>query len=158
MVKVVKKRHPPRKQPKQVDWILAERLATIGCSFSEIAYVLQTDEQTIRGFDRKSGRPSLRMYRHNELKRCVELGRLKGKLSLRRAQWVSAMRGNKTMLLWLGKHWLGQQWKGTNSIQLPNTMSLPTKIPIASLTTDELATLKRLLTRKLEIPKEALAP
>ena len=32
-----------------------------------------------------------------------------GKMSLRRRQFTTAMDGNPTMLIWLGKMWLGQQ-------------------------------------------------
>ena len=31
-----------------------------------------------------------------------------GKMSLRRKQYTTAMDGNTTMLVWLGKNWLGQ--------------------------------------------------
>jgi hypothetical protein len=37
-----------------------------------------------------------------EQSRCV------GKAALRRRQFQSAMDGNPTMLIWLGKNWLGQ--------------------------------------------------
>lgn len=34
-----------------------------------------------------------------------------GKISLRRQQWQLAMKGDKTMLIWLGKQYLGQSEK-----------------------------------------------
>jgi hypothetical protein len=33
---------------------------------------------------------------------------MSGKMSLRRKQYTTAMDGNPTMLVWLGKNWLGQ--------------------------------------------------
>ena len=57
---------------------------------------------------------------------------LKGKggrrLSLKRAQWKSAMGGNVAMLIWLGKQDLGQSDKGTEG---DDAIEMATKITIA---------------------------
>ena len=57
---------------------------------------------------------------------------LKGKggrrLSLKRAQWKSAMGGNVAMLIWLGKQDLGQSDKGTEG---EDAIEMATKITIA---------------------------
>ena len=41
----------------------------------------------------------------------IERGRTKGRIALRRVQYQTAMRGDRTMLIWfwLGKQWLGQK-------------------------------------------------
>jgi hypothetical protein len=39
----------------------------------------------------------------------IKKGRESGKASLRRQQWALAQKGDKTMLIWLGKQYLGQR-------------------------------------------------
>lgn len=46
-----------------------------------------------------------------ELSEAVELGRDTGKQKLRNVQWESAMGGDRTMMIWLGKQYLGQSDK-----------------------------------------------
>ena len=44
-----------------------------------------------------------------EAKEILECGAGAGNVSLRRAQWAAAMKGDRTMLVWLGKQNLGQR-------------------------------------------------
>ena len=55
-------------------------------------------------------------------------GRGGRRLSLKRAQWKSAMGGNVAMLIWLGKQDLGQSDKGTEG---EDAIEMATKITIA---------------------------
>tara|TARA_R110000751_G_scaffold289919_1_gene396229 strand:- start:5797 stop:6225 length:429 start_codon:yes stop_codon:yes gene_type:complete len=55
-------------------------------------------------------------------------GRGGRRLSLKRAQWKSAMGGNVAMLIWLGKQDLGQSDKGTDG---EDAIEMATKITIA---------------------------
>lgn len=82
----------PRKaiDPEQV-----KQLAMIGCSVEEMASVLGVHERTIQ---RRFATP-------------IKEGRLNAKASLRRKQFEMAMKGNPTMLVWLGKQWLDQKDK-----------------------------------------------
>ena len=68
------------------------KLASIGCKDTEIADWFQIDGNTLR-------------YNFS-----VELtkGRLALNMSLRRAQINTALSGNPTLLIWLGKQYLGQ--------------------------------------------------
>ena len=81
-----------------------EKLASYGCSNTEIAEFYGCDESLIR----KSFSESL-------LK-----GRAKGKIRLRQLQWKSAEKGNVTMQIFLGKNILGQQDKlEENQLEVP---------------------------------------
>ena len=84
-------------RPKKfnIDTKQIEKLASFGCSNTEIAEFYGCDESLIR----KSFSESL-------LK-----GRAKGKIRLRQLQWKSAEKGNVTMQIFLGKNMLGQQDK-----------------------------------------------
>ena len=84
-------------RPKKfnIDTKQIEKLASFGCSNTEIAEFYGCDESLIR----KSFSESL-------LK-----GRAKGKIRLRQLQWKSAEKCNVTMQIFLGKNMLGQQDK-----------------------------------------------
>jgi len=73
--------------PEQV-----KMLAMIDCSYAEMAAVLNCDPKTLS----------------NRFSQVIEKGREEGKSSLKRAQFKAAMKGNPTMLIWLGKQRLGQ--------------------------------------------------
>lgn len=68
------------------------QLAAINCSLDEMAAVLDCSADTL-------GR------RYADV---IKKGRENGKMSLKRKQWEMAMKGNITMLIWLGKQILGQ--------------------------------------------------
>jgi hypothetical protein len=69
-----------------------EDLARFGCTNTEIAQFFGCDESTIR-------------KGYSEI---LTKGRATQKLRLRQLQWKSAMNGNVTMQIWLGKQILGQ--------------------------------------------------
>ena len=81
-------------RPKKynIDTEQVEKLASFGCSNTEIASFFGCDESLIR----KS---------YSEF---LQKGRDKGKIRLRQWQLKSAERGNVAMLIWLGKQMLGQ--------------------------------------------------
>lgn len=77
--------------PEQCQQIV--RLAELQCTIREIAYVMGVSKETIE-----------RNYRDE-----FELGKVEGKIKLRRAQWRNAIENeNVTMQIWLGKNILGQ--------------------------------------------------
>lgn len=86
------KKGKPGRPPKQIDGELVEKLAGIGCTTEEIATVVGCSKDTLE-----------RRYRKR-----LEGGRSKARASLRRIQFESAMGGNVTMMIWLGKQMLGQ--------------------------------------------------
>lgn len=79
----------------KIDPAQVEALARIHCTHEEMAAVLgcSTDTLTRRFAD------------------VIEKGRDQGKASLRRKQFELAMKGDRTMLVWLGKQVLGQRDK-----------------------------------------------
>ena len=72
-----------------------EKLASYGCSNTEIAEFYGCDESLIR--------KSFSEY--------LTKGRAKGKIRLRQLQWKSAEKGNVSMQIFLGKNILGQKDK-----------------------------------------------
>ena len=78
---------------KKVDADMIVRLAGLFCTQSEIAAVVGVSERTIR-----------RRYAAE-----FERGQSLAKVSLRRAQWALAQKGNAQMCRWLGIQLLGQR-------------------------------------------------
>ena len=80
-------------RPKKynIDTKQVEKLASFGCSNTEIASFFGCDESLIR----KS---------YSEF---LTKGRDKGKIRLRQLLWKSAERGNVAMQIWLSKQYLG---------------------------------------------------
>jgi hypothetical protein len=68
------------------------KLARLGCSIEEMSDWFQVPRETIK-------------YNFSDL---IAKGRSETKQSLRRAQIALALKGNATMLIWLGKNMLGQ--------------------------------------------------
>lgn len=76
----------------KIDPDMVEKLAAIQCSQQEIATVVGCSVDTLQ-----------RRFRAQ-----MESGKERGKVSIRRKQYEVAMKGDKAMLIWLGKQWLGQ--------------------------------------------------
>ena len=84
-------------RPKKynIDTEQLTKLASFGCSNTEIAEFYGCDESLIR--------KSFSEY--------LTKGRAKGKIRLRQLQWKSAEKGNVSMQIFLGKNILGQKDK-----------------------------------------------
>ncbi len=82
----------PKGRKKSINPEQVEKLASFGCTNTEIASFFSVNESTIR-----------RTYAENLTK-----GRDKGKIRLRQMQWKAADKGNVAMLIWLGKQILRQ--------------------------------------------------
>ena len=82
-------------RPKKynIDTVEITKLASFGCTNTEIAEFYGCDESLIR-----------KSFSEYLLK-----GRAKGKIRLRQSQWASAEKGNVVMQIFLGKNMLGQQ-------------------------------------------------
>ena len=83
-----------------IEWEQVEQMCFIQCTGEEMAGVLGIDYQTLE-------RAIKREYKCN-FKDYYKQKSAGGKMSLRRRQYNSALDGNATMLIWLGKQWLGQ--------------------------------------------------
>ena len=85
---------------KQIDPRTFEELCRIQCTLAEIAGVLRVSEDTVeRWCEREYGEGFAEVYKKHSAG---------GKSSLRRQQFALAMKGNATMLIWLGKQYLDQ--------------------------------------------------
>ena len=101
------KKRPGRKLKPGVNAAAVRELAAIGCTIQEIAYTLGCDEKTIdRNFrdDYWSGRSGMRV-------------------ALRRKQVELALKGDRTLLIWLGKNYLDQ----TDLLRSETTVDQTTK-------------------------------
>lgn len=88
-------------RPKiELNWDEFDKLCAIQCTQREIADWFDCSIDTIeRAVVREKKTPYADYY---------EQKASKGKISLRRQQWQLAMKGDKTMLIWLGKQYLDQ--------------------------------------------------
>jgi len=82
------------------------QLCSIGCTMAEMSQVTGASESTLRA------------NFHGAIKR----GRANGAVTLRRTQWQLAMKGDRTMLIWLGKQLLGQTNEPQGSSQTTDAL------------------------------------
>ena len=83
-----------------IDWDQVDKLCAIHCTGEEQASILGVDYDTLnRACHREHNRSFADYFAQKSAT---------GKMSLRRRQYTSAMDGNTTMLVWLGKNRLGQ--------------------------------------------------
>lgn len=87
----------PRKVLTEDALKLVENLWRIMCTEEDIAIILGTTRETL-------------FSKENEplFKEAYKKGQANARQSLRRKQYEVAMKGNVSMLIWLGKQWLGQ--------------------------------------------------
>lgn len=98
---------------KEIDLVLVRDLASIGCTYSEMAMVLGCSEKWI--VEQKQNNPAFAI--------ALEEGEGEIKQSLRRAQLDEAINGrNASLLIWLGKQYLGQTDK--QDINTTKTISI----------------------------------
>lgn len=83
-----------------IDWEQVDRMCEIHCTGEEQASILGVDYDTLNAACKREHNKSFSEYFRQKAS--------SGKMSLRRKQYTSAMDGNTTMLVWLGKNWLGQ--------------------------------------------------
>lgn len=87
----------------EINWEEFDKLCALQCTLNEIASWFDCSEDTIeRRVKEKWGIKFAEYYAQK---------RGKGKISLRRKQFETAMAGNVTMLIWLGKQMLNQRDK-----------------------------------------------
>lgn len=87
----------------EINWEEFDKLCGIQCTRREIASWFDCHEDTIENACQHDKGLSFSAYYEQKAE--------KGKISLRRQQWQLALKGDKTMLIWLGKQHLGQNEK-----------------------------------------------
>ena len=86
---------------KQLDKSQFESLCGIQCTMEEVCQFFDCDEKTLNKWCRETyGKNFSQVFKE---KKGV------GKVSLRRSQYQLALKGNASMLIWLGKQYLGQR-------------------------------------------------
>jgi hypothetical protein len=101
----------PGGRPKaKIDMAEVEKLAQLQCTDVEIAAFLGVTTRTIENYRAKDA----------TFREAMERGKAKGLISLRRAQYQEALKGNPTMLVWLGKALLGQKDKIASELSGPD--------------------------------------
>lgn len=84
----------------EIDWEQVNKLCAFQCTHDEIAWFLGVSEDTLSRACKRTHKISFADY--------IAQKRGAGRVSLRRAQWMLALKGNPTMLIFLGKQYLGQ--------------------------------------------------
>lgn len=118
------------------DWEEFGKLCGIQCTLSEIAAYYDVSEDTIERAVKRTHKLKFAEY--------FKQKRKKGFVSLRRTMWQLALKGDKTMLIWLSKQHLKFSEKMTVKDPKPQT-------PPTSPAVENNEQLKRLETLLLEI-------
>lgn len=111
----------PGKPARVFDWTKIANMFAIGCNMEEVANVEGVGSDWLRMICERDNGMTLKqfMMKHRDT----------GKLSLRRAQYRSAVeKGNVQMQIWLGKNWLGQTDKIEHASTEQNTITLNYKV------------------------------
>jgi len=88
-------------RPKyQIDYKTLDDLCKIMCTAEEIASILDIDRDTLTAALKRDGHDGFSAY--------YKKMSSDGKRSLRRVQHEQALKGNTTMMVWLGKQYLDQ--------------------------------------------------
>lgn len=91
------------RQRAQIDWAAVDRCCRIQCTGEEIASLLCVNYDTLNAAcKRDHGRP---------ISDYIAEKSQDGRRSLRRKQFQLALKGDRVMLIWLGKQYLGQRDK-----------------------------------------------
>jgi AraC-like DNA-binding protein len=88
---------------KDINFDDVDKLCGLQCTEEEIAQFLGVSVDTLARACKRRYRISFAEYFGQK--------RGLGRISLRRAQWQAAQKGNPTLLIWLGKQYLGQKDK-----------------------------------------------
>jgi IS30 family transposase len=91
----------------EINWADVEKLCFIHATEGEVASYLGCSPDTVARAIKRKFKMTFAEYSAQKAG--------PGKISLRRAQWDLALKGNKTMLIWLGKQHLGQTDKVTQT-------------------------------------------
>lgn len=100
---------PPGRPPIPINWEEFDKLCALQCLQTEIAAWFNCTVDTLENRVKSEKGMGYSEYYHQKAD--------KGKIALRRVQWQLALKGDKTMLIWLGKQCLGQSEKVEEKIQ-----------------------------------------
>ena len=109
-----------------IKWDDVEKLCGLQCTQEEIAQFCGVTVDTLNARCKADHEMSFSEF--------FDAKRGLGKVSLSRAQWQLAIKGNPTLLIWLGKQYLGQRDK--TSAELSGPDGKPVEVSNASALTD----------------------
>jgi len=104
-----KARAKPGPKPTVIDWGQVDTMCAIHCTGEEQAAILGIDYDTLNRVCKRDHKVGFTDYFKQKSS--------SGKMSLRRKQYSTAIDGNPTMLIWLGKAWLGQSDQPDHQVQ-----------------------------------------
>ena len=99
----------------RIDWEAFDNLCAMHCTQIEIAGWFKCSVDTIDRAVKRHAKMSFAEYFAEKS--------APGKISLRRKQFDMAQKGDRTMLIWLGKQYLGQAEKSEQHINHSGSMS-----------------------------------
>lgn len=111
---------------KEINWDDVDKLCGLQCTEEEIAQFLGISVDTLGRACQRDQKMSFAEYFGQK--------RGLGRVSLRRAQWQLAQKGNPTMLIWLGKQYLNQRDRSSHEHSGPGGGP----IPVNSLSDEQL--------------------
>ena len=100
----------------EIDWSDVEKLCALQATEEEVAQFLGCSVDTLARRCQEDHDLSFAEYFAQK--------RGMGKVSLRRAQWQTAQKGNATMQIWLGKQYLGQKDKSEHQHSGPDGQAI----------------------------------
>ena len=126
-----KKRGPGRPKAK-IDWGIVDRMLEADCEGTEVAAYLGIDPETL--YRRCQAEKNVGFSEYLRQKKA------RGDVQLKVKQHAAALKGDKTMMVWMGKQRLGQRDK----VEQQNRYDLDPEdeIDLDQLTDDELAELE----------------
>lgn len=96
-----KTKNPGGRPKREIDFETVDKLCQLQCTGEEIASFIGVAYSTLAERVKADFGISFQEY--------ISQKREGGKVSLRRAQWNTALNGNHSMLIWLGKQYLDQK-------------------------------------------------
>lgn len=97
----MKKKNPPHRPIIPIDWNQVDKWLEAHCSGAEIASIIGIYPDTL--YDRCQKEKGMVFTEYAQQKKS------KGDASIKSKQYEEAMKGDRGMLIWLGKQWLGQR-------------------------------------------------
>lgn len=95
-----------RQKGQHFDWVMIGKLFQVFSTIPDVVYILNTTQRELN----KKCKEEFNMT----IKQFQEANYSVGRSSLRRAQYQTALKGNPTLLIWMGKQYLGQKENQTN--------------------------------------------
>lgn len=109
-----KKKNPQNRPPIPIDWTVVDKWLEADCTGTQVAGMLAIHPDTL--YDRCVKEKEMNFSEYANTKRCKGDGLIKEK------QFTEALKGDRGMLIWLGKQRLGQ--KENHELNVTGTMNV----------------------------------